>query len=126
MRVRLCPPALNLDLCYFVINHHHSTDEFCSREEWTFGISSRLNENCAVGFRHQRDIEEDRALLSSSSLAYQDECFLIETVAQRSNYDDREIEEDDSVFVRVVFKYLGGVSGGCTGHGDHSRAASFR
>src|SRR3546814_15526326 len=100
----------SLDLSYFFINNDNSTDEFGSREEVTFGIASRLNENWSVGFRHRRDIEEDRALLSSISLAYQDECFLIEAVAQRSNYDDREIEEDDSVFVRVVFKYLGGVS----------------
>ncbi|HEY9550359.1 MAG TPA: LPS assembly protein LptD [Kiloniellaceae bacterium] len=112
MLVRIGPPALNLDLSYFFINNDNSTDEFGSREEVTFGIASRLNENWSVGFRHRRDIEEDRALLSSISLAYQDECFLIEAVAQRSNYDDREIEEDDSVFVRVVFKYLGGVSGG--------------
>jgi len=75
-------------------------------------VRSRLNENWSVGFQHRRDLLDDRALRSAVSLAYQDECFLIEAVAQRTDYRDREIEEDDSIFVRVVFKYLGEVSGG--------------
>jgi len=106
------PPALNLDLSYFFINNDSSTSEFGDREEVAFGISSRLNENWRVGFRHRRDLVEDRALVSSISLAYEDECFTIEGIAQRSNYSDGEIEEDDSIFVRVVFKYLGEVAGG--------------
>lgn len=106
------PPALNLDLSYFFLNDDDSTDEFGDREEVAFGISSRLNENWTIGFRHRRDLDDDRALHSAISLAYQDECFLIEAVAQRTNYSDREIEQDDSVFVRVVFKFLGEVSGG--------------
>ena len=106
------PPALNLDLSYFFIKDDDFDDEFGDREEVSFGISSRLNENWTVGFQHRRDLVEERALRTAVSLGYQDECFLIEAVAQRTNYRDREIEEDDSVFVRVVFKYLGEVSGG--------------
>ena len=106
------PPALNLDLSYFFINNDSNTDEFGDREEVSFGVRSRLNENWSVGFQHRRDLLDDRALRSAVSLAYQDECFLIEAVAQRTDYRDREIEEDDSIFVRVVFKYLGEVSGG--------------
>ncbi|WP_340117957.1 LPS assembly protein LptD [Pelagibius sp. 7325] len=105
------PPALKLDLSYFFINDQ-SGDEFDDREEVTFGIRSQLNENWSVGFSHRRDLQEDRALRSAITLGYQDDCFLIEGVAQRTNYSDRELEEDDSVFVRVVFKYLGGITGG--------------
>lgn len=107
------PEALNLDLSYFFIRgDDDASDEFGDREEITFGISSRLNENWSIGFQHRRDLQDDRALRSAISLGYQDECFLIEAVAQRTNYRDGEIEEDDSIFVRVVFKYLGEVSGG--------------
>ena len=106
------PAALNLDLSYFFIRGDDTTDEFGDREEISFGISSRLNENWSVGFRHRRDLENERALRSTVSLGYQDECFLIEAIAQRTNYSDGEIEADDSIFVRVVFKYLGEVSGG--------------
>lgn len=106
------PPALKLDLSYFFIKSENTGDEFGDREEAAFGISSRLNENWTIGFRHRRDLIEDKALGSAISLGYQDECFLIEAVAQRSNYEDRDVEEEDSIFVRVVFKYLGEVSGG--------------
>ncbi|MEQ8354125.1 MAG: LPS-assembly protein LptD [Kiloniellaceae bacterium] len=110
--IEIGPPALNLDLSYFFINDDAGTDEFGDREELRFGISSRLTENWSVGFTHRRDLVANRALRSAVSLTYQDECFLIEGVAQRSEFRDREIEPDDSIFVRVVFKYLGGVSGG--------------
>ena len=106
------PPALNLDLSYFFIKNDSENDNFDDREEVTFAIKSRLNENWTVGFKHRRDVLEDRALQSSISLAYQDECFLIEGIAQRKNFRDRELEADDSIFVRVVFKYLGEASGG--------------
>src|SRR3546814_14504209 len=75
---------------------------FGDREEASFGIRSRLNENWSIRFQHRRDLIEDRALRTAISLGYQDECFLIEAVAQRTNYRDRELEEDDSIFVRVV------------------------
>jgi LPS-assembly protein len=110
--VDIGPPALNLDLSYFFIKNDADTDEFGDREEVSFGVSSRLNENWTIGFRHRRDLIEDQALRSAVSLTYADECFLIEGVAQRTNYRDREVEEDDSVFVRVVFKHLGEASGG--------------
>ncbi|MGF1629554.1 MAG: LPS-assembly protein LptD [Kiloniellaceae bacterium] len=110
--LNLGPPALNLDLSYFLIKNDDETDEFGDREEVTFGLSSRLNENWSVGFRHRRDLLDDRALRSAVSLTYQDDCFLIEGVAQRTDFRDRELEPDDSVFVRVVFKYLGEAGGG--------------
>ncbi len=106
------PPALNLNLSYFFINNQSNSDEFTDREEVTFGIRSRLNENWSVGFSHRRDLYEGLPLRSAISLAYQDECFLIEGIAERTNFRDRELEADDSIFVRVVFKYLGGASGG--------------
>ena len=110
--VKIGPPALNLDLSYFFLNNDQNTDEFGDREEVSFGLSSRLNENWSIGVRHRRDLLEDRALRSAVSLTYQDDCFLIEGVAQQTNFRDRELEKDTSVFVRVVFKYLGEVSGG--------------
>ena len=63
-------------------------------------------------FSQPRDLIVDQPLSTAISLAYQDECFLIEGVARRSEYRDRDVEPDDSVFVRIVFKYLGEASGG--------------
>src|SRR3546814_17054220 len=72
---RIGPPALNLDLAYFFINNDKSTDEFGSREEVTFGIASRLNENWSVGLRHPRTIETAPACLSQIRIASQAESF---------------------------------------------------
>ncbi|WP_193370840.1 LPS-assembly protein LptD [Pelagibius marinus] len=112
LEANIGPPALNLDLSYFFINGDASTEEFGDREEVSFGINSRLTENWSIGFRHRRDLNNDQSLRSAISLTYEDECFLIEGVAERSNYRDRDIEDDDSIFVRVVFRHLGEASGG--------------
>src|SRR3546814_20388082 len=88
------------------------SSDVCSSD---LGIRSRLNENWSIRFQHRRDLIEDRALRTAISLGYQDECFLIEAVAQRTNYRDRELEEDDSTLVRVEFQDPGGVSGGGAG-----------
>jgi LPS-assembly protein len=110
--VAVGPPALNLDLSYFYLNDDSDNDNFNEREELRFGLSSRLSENWSVGFNHRRDLIRDRSLSTALSLTYQDECFLIEGVARRSEYRDRDIEPDNSIFVRVVFKHLGEASGG--------------
>jgi LPS-assembly protein len=111
--ISIGPPALNLDLSYFFLNDTgDNDDEFGDREEISFGIKSRLNENWSVGFFHRRDLVDDQSLRSAISLAYQNDCCLIEGVAERSNFEDRDVESDDRVFVRVVFKGLGEAEGG--------------
>ncbi len=110
--IQVGPEALNLDLSYFFIKNDSGSEEFGDREEVTFGIKSRLSQYWSVGFRHRRDLNEDRALRSAVSMTYADECFLIEGVAERSNFRDRDVKSDDSVFVRVVFKHLGEAAGG--------------
>jgi len=110
--IQIGPPALNLDLSYFFINDDNNTDEFGDREEVSFGLKSRLTENWSVGFFHRRDLVEDHSLRSAFSLAYQNDCCLIEGVAERTDYQDRDVQSDDRVFVRVVFKGLGEAGGG--------------
>jgi len=48
-------------------------------------------------------------------LTYEDECFMIKTVGNRSFFSDREIEPEDSVYVNVIFKHLGGTTGAGSG-----------
>src|SRR3546814_13551263 len=52
------PPALNLNLSYFFIKDDTIGDEFGDREEASFGIRSRLNENWSIRFQHRRDLIE--------------------------------------------------------------------
>ena len=56
------------------------------------------------------DLEAGETREALVGLSYSDECFLIQTIGRRSFFSDREIEPDNSVFVNVVFKYLGGVT----------------
>jgi hypothetical protein len=49
-------------------------------------------------------------LETAIGLTYQDECFLITVEGKRTYFEDREISEDDSVMVKLVFKFLGEVS----------------
>jgi lipopolysaccharide assembly outer membrane protein LptD (OstA) len=55
-------------------------------------------------------MESDKSLETRVGLAYQDECFLIEGVAERTFFSDRDVEPEDSYTVRFVFKHLGGIS----------------
>ncbi len=43
-------------------------------------------------------------------LTYRDECFIFQVIAQRTFFSDREIEPENSIFFKVVFKHLGGLT----------------
>lgn len=105
----LGPPALGLDLGYIYLSND-PTEDLDTREELTFRISSRLNENWTIYGAHRHDLENNDTLSSSIGLSYQDECFYITIEGRRDHYKDREINQDDSVMVTLVFKHLGQVS----------------
>jgi LPS-assembly protein len=106
----LGPPALDLDLSYIYLSDDLTTDEFDTREELAFNLSSQLNENWTIYGAHRRDLRENDTLSTSLGLTYQDECFYITLEGKRNYYEDREIEKEDSVMVKLVFKHLGQVS----------------
>ncbi len=103
------PPAFNLDANYFFIASDADIDQNVAREELFLRASSQLTEHWSTFAAYLRDIEEDRSLFMRFGVTYDDECFRIEAVAQRSFFSDREIEPDDSIFFNVVFKTLGEV-----------------
>jgi hypothetical protein len=41
--------------------------------------------------------------------SYEDECFLITAAARRAYFVDRDIENEDSIFLQISFKHLGGI-----------------
>jgi LPS-assembly protein len=105
--LRIGPPALNLDLTYLFDDN--STAEFDDREELSFRLKSQLNENWFIEGGHRRNLESDDPLETVIGLTYQDECFLITFEGKRAYFEDREISEEDSVMVKLVFKNLGEV-----------------
>ena len=60
--------------------------------------------------QHRHDIDRGRELETSVGLTYENECCTVATVYQRTNYDDREIDPDESIFFQVSFKHLGSFS----------------
>jgi LPS-assembly protein len=106
--LNLGPPALNLDLDYLFIDSTTGTTGLEDREEIRLRLSSRLNENWSGFVANRRDLERDDTLSTSVGLTYQNDCFFIEVAGQRRFYSDREIDQDDSIFVQVKFKGLGG------------------
>ena len=40
---------------------------------------------------------------------YLDECFFITVEGKRTYYEDRDIDQEDSVMIKLVFKHLGEV-----------------
>ena len=112
------PPALNLNLGYTLIDTAPQTNEFGDREELNWTLSSRLSRYWSAFGGQRIDLVQNIALQSRIGLVYADECFYIQAVFERSEFSDREIEPEDSVFVNIVFKYLGGVSSaGASGFG---------
>lgn len=105
------PPALNLRLNYLFIDASLEDEtEPEDREEINMTLSTRVNENWAFAASALRDLEANKMLEASLGVTYSDECIIIETVGGRSFFRDRDLEPDDFVIFRVVFKHLGEIS----------------
>jgi len=78
-----------------------------SRQQINFGVSSQVTENWYGFASHLQDIEDRRALRTRAGVRYEDECVLIEAVFERSRFDDRELDPDNTFYVRVSLRSLG-------------------
>ena len=79
-------------------------------EQIQLGFGLQLDDYWRFNARHQRDLQGNEPLLWSAALGYQDECISIDLGFTRdytSNADGGG--KVDSVFIRVNFKYLGGL-----------------
>ncbi len=103
------PPALNLNLDY-LFTDSTGLSSLEDREEITVRLQSRMNENWTAFFSGRRDLENDDNLSASAGFTYRDECFEISVIGQRRWFRDREVEPDDSIFLQINLKHLGGFS----------------
>ena len=104
------PPALNLDLGYISVTSQTTEDEFDDREELNWTLRSKVSQYWSIYGGQRVDLGQDQTLQVRVGAVYQDECFLIEAVAERNFFRDREIKPEDAFFVSVVFKHLGGLA----------------
>ena len=105
--LRIGPPLLNFSVNYLFLDSTDEVDEFGEREELTVRMNTQLSEYWSAFASHRRDLEEKSSLETRFGLTYQDECFLIEGIAERTFFTDRDIEPEDTFAVRFVFKHLG-------------------
>ena len=82
---------------------------YVNREELGIRVSSQLNKNWSAFVRHRRDIRADESRFTAMGLTFKNDCCLVELVGERKFFKDRELDQEDSIFVRIVFKHLGEV-----------------
>ncbi len=104
------PEALNVQLGYSFIDGGVQADFPDDRHELIGQINSQFTEYWSGFVQHRHDLEKGRELATSVGLTYENECCTVATIYERSNYDDREIEPDESIFFQVSFKHLGSFS----------------
>lgn len=104
------PPALNLDLSYVLVKAPTEGAEFGDREELNWTLRSKLSRYWSAFGGTRFDLERNATLQSRIGIAYADECFLIQGVAERRFYADRDIAPQYTFFINVVFKNLGGLT----------------
>ncbi|GAB5470800.1 MAG: LPS assembly protein LptD [Rhodospirillales bacterium] len=80
-----------------------------ARQQITFGASSQVTENWFGFASHLQDLQGDGSLRTRAGIRYSDECIIVEAVFERSRFDDRELDPDNSFFVKVSLRSLGDI-----------------
>jgi len=104
------PPVLNLNLDYVFVASQEGESEFNDREEINWTLRTQVSRYWSLFGGQRLDLEASEARQARFGVTYHDECFLIQAVAERNFFSDREIEPEDAIFLSVVFKHLGGAS----------------
>jgi LPS-assembly protein len=81
--------------------------DFDDRETATLRAASRISENWFASGEVTRDLIGDLTQSAALNVTYRDECFLLSVTAERRNFEDRDLEPDDRIFVTVGLAQLG-------------------
>ncbi|MBL4693228.1 MAG: LPS-assembly protein LptD [Magnetovibrio sp.] len=85
--------------------------EFAGRKELSYYVGAKLTNDWSGRFSGVRDLTQTGGQRSSNlSFTYDNECLTFETTIGRTFYQDREVQPNDSIMFRVVFKTLGEVT----------------
>ncbi|MEZ5667154.1 MAG: LPS assembly protein LptD [Alphaproteobacteria bacterium] len=104
------PPALRLSAQYVYALSGDATGEFDDREEVSAVLSSQIDDWWRISTRVRYDLNEGATRVAGFNLAYEDECFVVAGDFERSFFEDREIQQDDRLTVRIGLKTLGELS----------------
>lgn len=102
------PPALNLDLGYISVTSASTGSEFADREELNWTLKSQITRDWSIFGAQRLDLGESQTRQVRIGATYKCDCFLLQVIAERNFFEDREIKPEDVIFFRIVFKNLGG------------------
>ncbi len=107
-------PELNLEIDYLysdeLLTSFTSDELLQNRNELYVRLNSQFAENWSGFVSHRQDFEEGIALTTRVGLKYQDECFTIEGIYERTNFRDREVEPDNAIMIRIALRNLGEIA----------------
>ncbi|MBT7355139.1 MAG: LPS-assembly protein LptD [Rhodospirillaceae bacterium] len=103
------PPSLNVTTRYIYFDRQEDS-EFAGREEINGTLSSQLSRYWHGSLSGTRDMDADELRSMRLGLTYEDECFLLSTNLSRTTFEDRDLQPEDSIMFRIVFKTLGEVA----------------
>jgi len=104
-------PALQLNTRYAFFDRQVGS-EFASREEISGSLSSQINKNWRSSISATQDLAEDNLRTTGMNLTYENECLLFSTNIKRTFFENNELQPEDSIVFRILFKTLGEVSPG--------------
>lgn len=101
------PVMAELGYAYFAADQ---TQTFQPREEAYAGSVVKLNEYWRVFGQVRQDIANSRSVSNRFGIGYEDECIDVALGFSRSFYQDRDIDTDSAVVLRITLKTLGSAS----------------
>jgi len=85
--------------------------EFSGRKELNYVLGAKLTDTWSTRLSGVRDMSQTGGQRSMNlGFTYDDECFTLESTIARTFFQDREVQPNDSIMFRLVFKTLGEVT----------------
>jgi LPS-assembly protein len=103
--------ALNLNTRYAYFNRQEGS-EFAAREELSGSLSSQITDTWRSSLSASKDLAEGDTRSMNLNLTYEDECFLFSTTINRTFFQNQDLQPENSMVFRLLFKTLGEVSPG--------------
>lgn len=104
--------ALSVGMTYIQFDRQGATDEFEAREEIYLSLKSELTQFWTASTHGRHDLTDNGGWLELGlGLTYEDECFGFSANYRRSFTQDRDVDAEDTILFRFIFKNLGEVGG---------------
>lgn len=104
--------ALSVGMTYIQFERQGVTDEFEAREEVYLSLKSELTQYWTANTHGRRDLTNEGGWLElGMGLTYEDECFGFSADYRRSFTRDRDVDAEDTILFRFIFRNLGEVGG---------------